>query len=122
MEWPCQQLVRNDEGGTTEGTKESKPLDEFTHRSINGDHAFGFELAKRDMNRPFVGCEDAQAVVGKIGTFSDPHASVADQQEGVGAQIVAAQELLLQCLVLFRGERPLDLHSAGRSSNIRELS
>ena len=39
-------------GQRIEGAKESKSLDEFTRGSIDGDHAFCFELAERDMNRP----------------------------------------------------------------------
>ena len=34
------------------GTKESEALDEFTYEGVHGDHALGFELAERHMNRP----------------------------------------------------------------------
>jgi hypothetical protein len=81
-------------------------LYEFTHRGINGDHAFGFELAERDMNRPLVGRGGAKAIVGQIGTLTNTHAGVAEQQKYVSAEIVAAQKLLLQGLILFCGERP----------------
>ena len=37
-----------------QGTKESEALDEFTHKGIHGDHAFGFEFAERHMNRPLI--------------------------------------------------------------------
>src|SRR5665647_2073463 len=89
-----------------ERTKESKPLDEFTYRSIDGDHTFGFELTERDMNRPLIGTGRAKAIVGQISTLADAHAGVADQQKGIATQIVAAQKLLLQDLILFCGERP----------------
>jgi hypothetical protein len=31
----------------------------------------------------------------KIGTLSDPHAGIADQQHGIATEIVTAKELLL---------------------------
>ena len=78
-----------------EGAKESKALNEFTRGSIDGDHAFGFELAERHMNGPLVGPGGAQAIAGQIGTLSDAHAGVSDQQKGIAAEIVTAKELLL---------------------------
>ena len=73
---------------------------------IDGDHAFCFELAERDMNGPLIWCGGAQAIEGEIGALADAHASVANQQKGISAEIVAAQELLLQELILLCGERP----------------
>jgi hypothetical protein len=75
--------------------KESKALNEFTRGSIDGDHAFGFELAEGHMNGPLVGPGGAQAIAGQIGTLSDAHAGVSDQQKGIAAEIVTAKELLL---------------------------
>jgi hypothetical protein len=88
-----------------EGAKESKSLDEFTRRSIDGDHAFGVELAERDMNRPLIGPGGSKAIRGQIGTLADAHAGVADQQHGIATKIVAAEKLLLEGLILFDGER-----------------
>jgi hypothetical protein len=78
-----------------QGAKESKALNEFTRGSIDGDHAFCFELAEWDMNRPLVRPGGAKAIAGQIDTLTDAHTGVADQQKGIAAEIVTAKELLL---------------------------
>ncbi len=87
------------------GTKESEALDEFTHKGIHGDHPFRFEFAERHMNRPLIRAGGAKAVEGQIGALADAHAGVANQQKGIATQIIAAEELLLQKLILLCGER-----------------
>jgi hypothetical protein len=87
------------------GTKESEALDEFTHQGIDGDHAFRFEFAERHMNRPLIRTGGAEAIEGQIGALADAHAGVTNQQKGVAAQVVAAEELLLQELILLCCER-----------------
>jgi hypothetical protein len=82
------------------GTKETKALDEFTRKGIYGDHTFCFELAKWHVNRPLTWAGGAKAVGGQIGTLTDAHAGVANQQKDVAAQIIAQAELLLQELIL----------------------
>ena len=72
------------------GTKESEALDEFTHKGIHGDHTFCFEFAERHVNRPLTRAGRAQAVEGQIGTLTDAHAGVANQQKDIATQIVAA--------------------------------
>jgi hypothetical protein len=47
----------------------------------------------------------AKAIKGQIGTFADTHTGVANQQKGVVAQIIAAEELLLQEFILLWRER-----------------
>ena len=86
-------------------TKESEALDEFTHKGIHGDHTFRFEFAEWHMNGPLIRAGRAKAVGGQIGTLTDAHAGVANQQKGIATQIVAAEELLLQELILFCCER-----------------
>jgi hypothetical protein len=81
-------------------TKESEALDEFTHKGIYGDHAFCFEFAEWHMNRPLIRAGRAKAVGGQIGTLTDAHAGVTNQQKGIATQIVATEELLLQELIL----------------------
>jgi len=81
-------------------TKESEALDEFTHKGIHGDHTFCFEFAEWHMNRPLIRAGRTKAVGGQIGTLTDAHAGVANQQKGIATQIVAAEELLLQELIL----------------------
>src|SRR5256885_9918844 len=76
--------------------KEAKTLDESTHKRIYGDHPFRFELAEWHMNGPLIRASRAKAIKGQIGTFADTHTGVANQQKGIVAQIIAAEELLLQ--------------------------
>jgi len=68
------------------------------------------------MERPLVGAGGAEAVIGQVDTFPDTHAGIAEEQEDISAEIVAAQELLLQELILLGGERPWQ--SVGRARNI----
>ena len=85
------------------GSRERKKRRRWTssrHEGIDGDHAFGFEFAEGDMNGPLIRAGGAQAVVGQIGALADAHAGVAEQQEDISAQIVAAKELLLEELIL----------------------
>jgi len=93
-------------GQWIERAKESQALDEGGHRGIDGDHTFCLELAERDMNGPLIFCCGAQAIEGEIGALADAHASMANQQKGISAEIVAAHELLLKELILLFGERP----------------
>ena len=86
-------------------TKESEALDEFTHKGIHGDHTFCFEFAERHVNRPLIRAGRAKAIGGQIDTLTDAHAGVANQQKDIAAQIVAAEELLLQELILLCRER-----------------
>ena len=89
---------------------------EITDEGIDGDHAFGLEFAEGDMNGPLVWTRGAQAVIGEIDAFADTHAGVAEQQEDISAEIVAAHELLLQELILLGGER--SWQTLGRARNI----
>ena len=75
--------------------EEAQAVDEITDEGIDGDHAFGFEFAEGYMNGPLVWTYGAQAVIGQVDAFADTHAGVAEQQEDISAQIVAAEELLL---------------------------
>src|SRR5439155_13834859 len=82
-------------------TKVSEALDEFTQKGIYGDHTFCFEFAEWHMNRPLIRSGRAKAVGGQIGTLTDAHAGVANQQKDVAAQIIAQAEFLLQEFILF---------------------
>ncbi len=73
--------------------KESEALDEFTHKGIHGNHTFCFEFAEWHMNRPLIRTGRAKAVGGQIGTLTDAHAGVANQQKGIATQIVAAESV-----------------------------
>src|SRR6267142_339096 len=103
-----------------QGTKELEASDEFTHKGIHGDHSFCLEFAERDVNRPLIRAGGAQAVERQIGTFTDAHAGVANQQKDIATQIVAAEEFLLQEFVLlcrtvsvFRRPRPRRSFASG---------
>jgi hypothetical protein len=52
------------------------------------------------MNRPLIRAEIVEAIIGKIGTLADAHSGVALQQEHIGGQIVAAEQFLLDQLIL----------------------
>jgi len=52
------------------------------------------------MNGPLIRASRAKAIKGQIGTFADTHTGVANQQKGIVAQIIAAEELLLQEFIL----------------------
>jgi hypothetical protein len=41
------------------------------------DHSLGLQLAERTVNRPPIRADIVEAIIGKIGTFSDAHSGVA---------------------------------------------
>ena len=45
-------------------------MDEITDENIDGHHAFGFELAQRNIERPLVGAGEAEAVIGQVDRFA----------------------------------------------------
>jgi len=47
------------------------------------------------MDSPLVRTGRAQAVIRQVDAFADTHAGVAEQQEDISDQVVAAEELLL---------------------------
>jgi hypothetical protein len=83
-------------GQRIERAKEAQPMDEITDKRINGNHTFRFQFAKGDMDCPLLGTGGAEAIEGEIDALANAHTGVANQQKGVGAQIVASKELLLQ--------------------------
>ena len=54
------------------------------------------------MNGPAIRSDVAKAIPRKVDTFTDAHTCMALQQEEVGRQIVAAEQLLLDGLILLR--------------------
>ena len=103
-------------GQRIEGTKESQSMDEITDQRIDRNHAFRFQFSERDMYCPLIGTCGAEAIEGQVDALANAHTCVANQQKGVGAQIIASKELLLQYLVLLCGERPRE--SVGQTRNI----
>ena len=57
------------------------------------------------MNGLLLRASGTEAVRCKIGAPTDAHASVANQKEDIRAQVVAAEKLPLQQLILFSGKR-----------------
>jgi hypothetical protein len=47
------------------------------------------------MNGPAIRADIVQAIIGKVGTFPDAHSGLADQQQDIGGQIIAAEQFLL---------------------------
>ena len=66
-------------------------MDEFTDERVYRDHSFRLQLAERNVNRPTIRADIVEAIIGKIGAFTDAHPGMAQQQEDVGRQIIAAQ-------------------------------
>ena len=75
-------------------------MNDLTNKRVDRDHALGLQLAKRNVNGPPIRADIVKAIIGKIGTFPDAHSGVAQQQEDIGGQIVAAEQFLLDQLVL----------------------
>ena len=60
--WTCQQppIWRQ----RIEEAEEAQAVNEIADEGVDGDHAFGFEFAERDMNGPPIGACGTQAVGG----------------------------------------------------------
>jgi hypothetical protein len=85
-----------------ERAEEAQTLNELTDKRVYWDHTFCFQFAEGNMNGPTIRSDIAKAIPGKIDTFTDAHTGVALQQEDVSRQIVAAEQLLLDRLILLR--------------------
>src|SRR5260370_42323155 len=68
------------------------------------------------MAGPLSGAGAAEAIIGRIGTLADAHAGVTDQQERVRAEIIAAEELLFEELILLCDQRTRE--SFGETRNV----
>jgi hypothetical protein len=93
-------------GQRIQRTKETEALDQFTHERIYRDHPFGFEFAEWHVNGPLMRAARTKAIDRQISAFSNAHTGVAHQQKGIAAKIVAAEEFLLQKLILLGSEWP----------------
>jgi hypothetical protein len=86
-------------------TKETQSLDEPADKRIHRDQPFGFQFPERHMYGPLIRASGTEAVRCEVGALTDTHASVANQQEDIRAQVVTAEKLPLQQLILFSGKR-----------------
>ena len=60
--WASQQAsVRRQQ---IEGAEEAQALDKITDEGVDRNHAIFFELSEGDMNRPAIGADGTQAVIG----------------------------------------------------------
>ena len=101
--WPGQEVSVGRQ--RIQRTEEAQTVNEIADEGIDRDHAFSFEFAQRHMNRPLVWTGGAKAVIRQVDTLADAHAGVAEQEEDISAQIVAAHELLLEELILLCAKR-----------------
>ena len=75
-------------------------MNDLTNKRVNRDHPLGLQLAKRNVNGPPIRAGIMEAIIGKIDTFPDAHSGVAHQQQDIGGQIIAAEQFLLNQLIL----------------------
>ena len=75
-------------------------MNEFTNKRVHRDHTLCLQLAERNMNGPAIRADIVEAIIGQVGTFSDTHAGVPQQQEDVGGEIVTVEQLLLDSPIL----------------------
>jgi hypothetical protein len=75
-------------------------MNELTNKRVDRYHTVGLQLAKRNVNGPPIRAGIMEAIIGKIGTFPDAHSGVAHQQLDIGGQIIAAEQFLLNLLIL----------------------
>ena len=78
-----------------ERAEEAQALDEFTDKRVYRDHPFRLQLAEGYVNGPMIRSDVAKAIPGKVDRFTDAHTGMAQQQEDIGGQIIAAEQFLL---------------------------
>src|ERR1700687_840095 len=54
-----------------ERTEEAQAMDDLTNKGVDRDHALGFQLPERNVNRPSIRAGIMEAVIRKINTFPD---------------------------------------------------
>ena len=76
---------RIDWAGASQG---KDAIEDFACLVVHGDPTFIMELAEWDMERPLVSTEVTQGVSVQAEAFADPHAGGANQEEGIGEEII----------------------------------
>src|SRR5438874_2382723 len=89
----CQESIVKREW--VERTEEAQTMNDLTNKRVDRDHALRLQLPERNVNRPPIRPGTMEAIIGKINTLSDAHSGVADQQQDIGGQIIAAEQFLL---------------------------
>jgi len=88
-------------GRRIQPAEEAQTVDQIAGEGVYGDHAFGFQFAERHVNPPLIRAGGMETIEDEIDAFANAHAGVAEEQEEVGSEIVAALQLLLEQLVVF---------------------
>jgi len=101
--WPWQQQTTG--LGRSRRTQRTDSLHQLTDGGIHGNPALGFELAQWHMDGPLTGAERAQTIKGEVGTFADAYSGVTQKQQDITDKVVAAQQFLLNQLILLRSQR-----------------
>ena len=110
----CQEMaVRR---GRIQPAEETQTMDQIAREGVDRYHALGFQLAERHVKGPVIGIGSVETIEGEIDGFADAHACVAEQQKEVGTQIIAALQLLLEQLIVFRRQGARQV--AGTTGNI----
>jgi hypothetical protein len=78
-----------------ERTEEAQTMNDLANKRVDRDHALGFQLPERNVNRPPIRAGIMEAIIGEINTFPDAHSGMAHQQQDIGGQIIAAEQFLL---------------------------
>ena len=111
-----------------ERAEETQALDELADKRVYRDHPFRLQFAEGHVNGPTIRSDVAKAIPGKVDTFTDAHTGMAQQQEDVGRQVVAAEQLLLDGLILLHRQgtgqalgRPRRILATDQMSQIGKL-
>src|ERR1700719_132390 len=83
-----------------ERTEEAQTMNDLTNKRVDRDHALRLQLPERNVNGPPIRAGIMEAIIGEIGTFPDAHSGVAHQQQDIGRQVIAAEQFLLNQLIL----------------------
>jgi hypothetical protein len=89
-------------------------------RRIDGNPAFGLQLAEWYMDDPLIRAERKQTIEGQIHALADTHTGVALEEQEITEEIVAALQFLLDELILFRQQWTRGVFIAARDIRPRE--
>lgn len=92
--------------GWGEGAQGKNAGDHAAHLMIGRDQSLGVQLAERDMESPLIRPQLSQAVQGEVDALTDADSRGAREQEGIGVQIIGAEEFLLEKLIVVWRKRP----------------
>ena len=88
-------------GGAEQRTKRKNAIKDEPCVFIDRNTVFCVQLAQRDLERPLLGAELAEAIHRKIDALADAHSRKADQEQDIRFENVDASQLRFQTLVVF---------------------